>query len=120
MFIQTFTDPQGTLQTDAVFEISDACSDKYNHESINFVISQGDSENSIQTATSGNTNINYQMFYWVSEQSRLDGKLPYILANTEPLGDRFYIESDLLNTEEYSGLSLTEIVEKHCSETLNT
>lgn len=114
MFTKTFTDPQGVTHTDAVFETSMATYNENVNESYDFRVSQGDDDSNKFTNTSHTKDMNYQMYYWTSQAARDAGLLPYILANTNPVGDRFYITKEELDKPEYSGLSAAAKAERHC------
>ena len=64
--------------------------------------------------------INYEMYYWVSAESRL----AYILDETSPNHPMIWINAEDNNTlfnayeldDSYKGLSIQEKAEKHCQE----
>jgi hypothetical protein len=109
MFTVTFTDPQGATHTDAIFQVADASQNINQGKNFNYRISTGQSE----TNEYGTNNASYRIFYWLNQAAKDSGKLPYILANSDPnrLGETFYID-DI--GPEYDGMSLEEIAEHHC------
>ncbi len=116
MFTKTnWTDPQGSVFDEAVFEVSEASLHSSRNENFSFRISAGDSVDSFEENSNENMNLNYQMFYWASQDARDQGKPPYILANTDPnqIGMVFYAESSELTKPEYDGLSAKQMAEYH-------
>lgn len=108
MFTATFTDPQGTTHVDAHFEVS-ICSLNYSSSKhFNNRISIGEVDESENSYLS----MNYQMYYWTSAQAKQEGKLPYLLANREPMGDSFDVLD--MDSAEYLNKSPEEAAEYHC------
>ena len=118
MFIKTFTDPQGTTHTDAVFETANAQYNEYNSTDYVFEFSQGDLESSKNSNSQGNMTLNFTMYYWCSESSRAEGKFPYILANTETIGQTFNVDNARLSEWASLGLSPQELAEKYVNEVI--
>ena len=116
MFTTTFTDPQGVEHADAVFEVSVADFNMHTHSNYDFRISQGDSVDSQTANDHSNANLSYQMYYWTNQEARDAGKLPYYLANTDPVGERFHVSGDILASEGYTGITTAQKAEKHCKE----
>ena len=116
MFTKTFTDPQGVTHTDAIFETSSANLNNNSSESFDFRISEGDNAEAKKLSTYSSSNMSYQMFYWASQDARDAGNLPYILANTQQIGQSFEVPDELLQLPEYKALSAALQAEKHCQE----
>lgn len=110
-----WTDPQGSVFEEAVFEVSEASLHSSRNENFSFRISAGDSVDSFEENSNESINLNYQIFYWASQDARDQGKQPYILANTNPnqMGMVFYANTEELQKPEYSGLSAKETAEYH-------
>jgi hypothetical protein len=107
-FTKNFTDPQGVEHLAAYFEASEASINVRKNESYNNRISVGEEE----VGGNSGVDINYKMYYWTSEQAKLDGKLPYLLANVDPMGDIFNVYG--LSVDEYGSMSAKEAAEHHC------
>jgi hypothetical protein len=107
MFVAAFTDPQGTTYTAAHFEVSTANLSRSTNEYFDNKISIGEEDNTTTT----NSNLTYQMYYWVDTAAKEAGRLPYLLANSSPMGDTFYI-SDL--DASYDGMLAVAAAEHHC------
>jgi len=105
--VTDFVDPQGTTYAEAYFEISTANLMATQNSRFNNRISIGE----VESNDDSDISLQYQVYYWTSEQAKLDGKLPYLLANAEPMGDTFYV-SNLGN--EYVGLAAEAAAEMHC------
>lgn len=111
-----FTDPQGTVFTDATFGVSYASRSTVEYG--NLRRNMTDMVTMTETTTpQGNVNVQY--YYWTDEARRLEGKAPYILANvSDPTQDprmSFDFDStgpeyDLMTTEEMSLHYLTTYI----------
>lgn len=111
MFTKTFTDPQGVLHTDAIFNIA--------HANYTENTSSRDSLN-IETGLAENNNDNhkhldYRMYYWANQAAKDAGNLPYVLANATvgQLGEIHYLNEF---TATYDNLTPEQMAEKHCQE----
>lgn len=104
-FTASFVDAQGTNFDAAYFEIQNASLNRGQEE----VVSQNPEAGELVSRVSGSNQLSYQMLYWVSEQHKIDGKLPYKLANSA--GVNFYANN--LGTE-YDGLGAEECADLHC------
>jgi len=115
MFTKTgaWTDPQGAIHTDAVFEVAYASkhintTDQYNYDaSSGFTGSLGTTINSVQQ------HVNYRMYYWTNQASRDAGNMPYVLASLDPVGE---IHNGNSLGATYDGLSAVAMAEKHCQD----
>ena len=113
MFTKTIESPHGMGQLDAVFETKSA---SYNeNSSSNFTYGQEEDSNDNQ-----NNSINYEMYYWVSAESRLayiedeaSSNRPMIWVNAEQSSTNFYAHA--LDSS-YNALTVKEKAEKHCKE----
>lgn len=111
MFTKTFTDPQGVTHTDAIFQIISADINNNSNNTFNYDLA---SKTSNEISNSSN-NLSYRIYYWVDQASLDSGLLPYILANSDPLGEMFYVDN--LDSS-YDLLSLEEKAEKHCQDNI--
>lgn len=107
-FSMSFTDPQGVEHPEAYFEVSEASVNVRKSESFNNRISIGE----VELNSNSSVDLNYKMYYWTSEQAKLDGKMPYLLANQDPMGDFFNVYN--LPVEEYGSLTAEKAAEHHC------
>lgn len=106
-FKTAFIDPQGTEFSDAYFEVSLSSINRTSNDLMNNRISIG----TVETSSNSSAHLTYEMYYWPSEQNKLDGDLPYILANREPMGTQFYVD---ISSSEYDEMSPEEAAEYHC------
>lgn len=104
-FTTAFTDAQGTEFTEAYFEVAGASLSRSINENVNRTPPDG----GLESRTEKGSQLSYQMYYWVSEQHKLEGKLPYKLANES--GVNFYF-SDL--GPEYDNLDAVQCADLHC------
>lgn len=104
-FTAAFTDAQGTAFTEAYFEVQNVTLNRGTNEVVNRQPDNGELKSDI----SATNQLSYQMLYWISEQHKLDGKLPYKL--TYDNGVNFYANNLGL---EYDGLSAEEAADLHC------
>jgi hypothetical protein len=119
MFIKTFTDPQGVSHINAIFEVSMSKINSNSYNNYDFKISQGDDEVNKIITNYNNRTVRYQIYYWTNQEARDAGNLPYLLANTSPISDEFFVSSEFLdNNPEYDGLDAFSIAEKHCQEVI--
>ena len=115
MFEMTIQSPHGMGELDAVFE---ARSVSYSENSSSNYSYGSDQESMGYENTNTNNNINYEMYYWVSAQSRLD----YMADDTsdnKPMtwqdeGNTNFHANNLDSS--YDALSIEEKAEKHCEE----
>ena len=117
MFTKSFTDPQGTSFTDAVFIVRQANMTD-NRFSITRLGSEGYKNATVEDTT--NKNLAYQMLYFKNQAALDEGKDPYPLFNTDTpsgeMGDeKLWFRVDGLGAE-YDGLTAAEASEKHCQE----
>ena len=118
-FIKTFTDPQGTVHTNAVFEVAYATKRVDNSDSYNVTVEPITDVNGLTTgyAYTPLTNsevfrhINYRMYYWTNQASKDAGNLPYVLASLNPIGE---IHSGDNLDATYDTLTTVQMAEKHC------
>ncbi len=111
MFTKTFTDPQGVTHTDAVFETAISYYSENASEDYTFQISNGDAETSKTSNTHEGNNLRYRIYYWASQEARDAGLLPYVLANSDPIGEWFEVQN-LDNS--YTNLTAALKAERHC------
>lgn len=111
MFTQDFTDPQGVTHIGAVFEVCDTSLTTNTNSRYRLEL---ESDNPVDVSNNFNNNLRYRMYYWIDQDARDSGKLPYILANTDPLGEWFTASG--LSTTYIGDLSAHDLTEKHCKE----
>lgn len=104
-FSAEFTDAQGTHFSAAHFEVSSAHLQRSSNENVY----KDPSSQELVSESTKTSNLNYQMFYWISEQHKLDGKLPYLLK-TE--GGTNFSENNL--GPEYDNLDAEACAYLHC------
>jgi hypothetical protein len=107
MITATFTDPQGTLQTDAVLYVragrtTVSTEERYNLNSSNFVDVTNEAPHVYK-------NVGCSFYYWVNAAAKTAGAAPYILANPDEMDMDFAFTPD----ETYDGLTLEAKCEKH-------
>jgi len=109
MFIQTFTDPQGVLHTNALFKVKTAHSNVTTREDMTI------DEQDWATYSNGNSvssSVTYQMFFWIDQAAYDEGMLPYLLytaAGRAPGSYSFAVPA------EYAGFTLEEMCDAHCA-----
>lgn len=113
MFTKTFTDPQGVTHTDAIFEVSTSRCNENASSEYSFNLSAGDDPANQTEASNTNNNLSYRIYYWTDQGARDSGKLPYVLANTSPVGEWFNV-NDIDSA--YDILTAEEKAEKHCQD----
>jgi hypothetical protein len=107
MITATFTDPQGTVQTDAVLYLRTA---NYYNNTNEFYLLNSSNFTSVTNEPPENTvNINYSFYYWINAAAKTAGAAPYILANSSEMDMDFSFTPDAT----YDGLTLEAKCEKH-------
>ncbi|MGJ8680522.1 hypothetical protein [Paraglaciecola sp.] len=112
MITATFTDPQGTNHTDAVFHLRQANRNK--NESEYYALDTTDFTTVTNPDTKVSANISFSVYYWVNAAAKENGAAPYILANSADMSMDFNFVPD----ETYDGLSLEQKCEKYLTETI--
>jgi hypothetical protein len=106
-----FTDPQGVDFTAATFGVSYASRYSNNDERLNRDMTDMETMNEVDNARQ---NINVQYYYWPSEDLRLAGNSPYILANMNDGTQPPTMSFDFLSTaSEYIGMTLEQACEHY-------
>jgi len=111
--VGSWTDPQGTTHTDAVFEPSHSHYSTNTSDEFSFRIEDGDLGTSKSESRSSSIHLRYRMYYWTNQLARDNGLAPYVLTATDPFNDWFEVDS--LDAT-YDGLTAVEKAEKHCAE----
>lgn len=110
MITASFTDPQGTAHTDAVFFIRNAAFTRSVNE--RFQLDSTDFTTVINPAPNDKKNMLYSVYYWVSQTAKDNGAAPYILANSNEMNMDFTFSPD----DSYAGLNIEQKCEKHLTE----
>ena len=107
MITTTFTDPQGTVQTDAVLCLRVGHYSSLTSET--HVLNQSTFASVTNNPAETATTINYSFYYWITAAAKTAGAAPYILANSEEMDMDFRFTPDAA----YDGLTLEAKCEKH-------
>ena len=110
MITASFTDPQGTAHTDAVFYVRTAnytrnVSEYFELNSLDFTTTSNPPESDVSA-------LNYSVYYWLNAAAKTSGAAPYILANATEMDMDF----SFTPTAAYDGLTLEQKCEKHLTE----
>ena len=112
MITTTFTDPQGTQQTNAVLYLRFANSNENTYES--FQLNQLNFTDVINESPTTSRTITYSFYYWIDAAAKAAAAAPYILANSSDMDMDFTFITD----NSYDGLSLEAACEKHLSDVI--
>lgn len=110
MITASFTDPQGTALTDAVFYLRQA--NRHENTSEHFTLDSSDFATVHNPAEKQTASISYSFYYWLNAAAKTAGAAPYILANTANMSMDFNFQPDAT----YNGLTLEQKCEKHLVE----
>ena len=107
MITATFTDPQGTVQTDAVLCLRVGHHYSNTHET--YTLNQSNFVDVVNEPEETQKDINYSFYYWINAAAKASGAAPYILANSAEMDMDFRFTPDAA----YDGLTLEAKCEKH-------
>ena len=115
MFTKTgqWSDPQGTTHTDAVFKVVESKTSENGNSSYRYQLPFNGNPSSENTDSNNSKNTRYRMYYWTNQAAFDADGIPYVLANVDPLGEYFSLDSsDVI----YDDLTPEQIADKHCQE----
>jgi hypothetical protein len=107
MITATFTDPQGTVQTDAILCLRNA--NYYNNTNEFYALNTSNFTDVTNEPANNVVNITCSFYYWINAAAKASASAPYILANSNEMDMDFNFTPDAT----YDGLTLQAKCEKH-------
>jgi hypothetical protein len=107
MITATFTDPQGTLQTNALLQLRTA--NYYSTTNEFYVLDPNNLTTVNNPPATVVINVNFSYYYWTSQAAKDAGAAQYPLANKSEMDTDFSFTPDVT----YDGLTLKEKCEKY-------